>query len=175
MGQRDDPLATALRAGAVEILARHDMQMCPGRRAAQRGRGLHQVQVFAAQAERLADPQPREPQQHQQEAVTPTGRGLQQRLPLLLGGGAITTVALGAQLVPRPHAVAQPAVLGAQLGRQVPVVADLVEGGQHPRVQACVGDLVLDELAHDREHMVDPTGAARATVAAPAAGDRRRA
>ena len=133
------------------------------------------MQVAAPQAERLADAQSAEAQQHQQEAVPPGAGRLQQGLPLLLGRGVGPGRLLNAQAVAGPGPVTQPAPLGTKLSRQVAVVGDLVEGGQHPAVHRACRRRVLEELADHRQHMVDASGARWSAMARTRPSRRRGA
>ena len=132
------------------------MQMRAGHPAAGRRRRVREVQIGTSQPQRLTDPQPLEPQQHQQEAVPPRPRRLQQRLPLDLRRRLRPRRPPSPQPVPRSSPIAQPAALGTQLGRQVTIVGHLVKPGQHPAIHGPRHRRVLEELAHHRQHVIDP-------------------
>ena len=68
-------------------------------------------------------------------------------------------VAARALDVPWPSPIPQPRTLRPQLGRQVPVVADLIQRRKHRRVDRAVGHRMFVELADRGQQMVDPTRA----------------
>jgi len=64
--------------------------------------------------------------------------------------------------------------LKLELGRQVPVVAHLIQQPQHRGVDAAAGQRVTVELAHRGEHMVDPPRPAHGAPPGPDPLRRRR-
>ena len=72
-----------------------------------------------------------------------------------------------------PGQIAKTRALGTQVGREVTVVADLIEQGQHGGIQRALSHRMLVELAHRGEHVIDPPGAARPALPGTGALNRR--
>ena len=145
----------------------HDMQMRALDRAPQRPGRRGEMQIATPQSQRFADTHPAEPQHHDQQAVPPAATRPQQGVDLGCAHRTRAWPPAAALHVAGPRPIPHARPFRTQLGRQVAIVADLIQQRQHHRVDRAAGHRMLVKLADRGQHMVDPTGATHLALARP--------
>ncbi len=152
--------AARFRPGSVGVVPALDVQVSAGDRATEQGGVADQVHVLAAQPGHLAAAQPGPGQGHHDEAVT--GRPARPQQPQHLGVAGAVDHCLGLrQAVARARDIPQAGGLAADLDRQMPVVGDVIQRGEHLAGHLAHHDRMPDKPADHAQDPVDPAWAAR--------------